>query len=105
MNLSTVVLQTEGGGLVSMLPFLAMFLVIYLFMIRPQMRRQKKEKAFQSEIARGTRVITSSGIHGKIVEVNDNDGTVVIETSAGKIRFEKSAISMELTNKLNAPKK
>ena len=101
----TILLQVDGGGIMSMLPFLAMFLVIYLFMIRPQMRRQKKEKAFQSEIARGTRVITSSGIHGKIVEVNDNDNTVVIETSAGKIKFERSAVSMEMTNKMNAPKK
>ena len=82
-----------------------MFLVIYLFMIRPQMKRQKNEKAFQSEISRGTRVITSSGIHGKIVELNDNDNTVVVETGAGKIKFERSAISMEMTNKLNEPKK
>jgi len=89
----------------SYLPFLAMFLVIYLFMIRPQMKRQKNEKAFQSEITRGTRVITSSGIHGKIVEVNENDNTVVVETGAGKIKFERSAISMEMTNKMNAPKK
>ena len=74
-------------------------------MIRPQMKRQKNEKAFQSEISRGTRVITSSGIHGKIVELNDNDNTVVVETGAGKIKFERSAISMEMTNKLNEPKK
>ena len=100
----TILLQ-EGGGLMSYLPFLAMFLVIYLFMIRPQMKRQKNEKAFQSEIARGAKVITSSGIHGKIVELNDNDNTVVIETGAGKIKFERSAISMEMTNKMNAPKK
>ncbi len=95
----------EGGGIMSMLPFIAMFLVIYLFMIRPQMKRQKNEKKFQSEISRGTKVITSSGIHGKIVEVNENDGTIVIETSAGKIKFERSAVSMDLTNKMNAPKK
>ena len=89
----------------SMLPFLAMFLVIYLFMIRPQMKRQKNEKKFQSEIARGAKVITTSGIHGKIVEINENDSTVVIETSAGKIKFERSAISMEMSKKLNPVKK
>ncbi len=99
------ILLQEGGGLMSMLPFLAMFLVIYLFMIRPQMKRQKNEKAFQSEISKGTKIITSSGIHGKIVDLNDNDNTVVVETGAGKIKFERSAISMEMTNKMNAPKK
>ncbi|MDG2074675.1 MAG: preprotein translocase subunit YajC, partial [Polaribacter sp.] len=54
---------------------------------------------------KGTRVITSSGIHGKIVEVNENDNTITIETGAGKIKFEKAAVSMDLTNKLNAPAK
>ena len=95
----------ESGGIMSMLPIFAMILVFYLFMIRPQMKRQKNEKNFQTTIAKGTKVITSSGIHGKVVEINETNGTVVIETSAGKIRFERSAISMDLTNKLNTPKK
>jgi len=99
--MSLSILLQEGGGLMSMLPFVAMFAVIYLFMIRPQMKRQKNEKKFQSEISKGSKVITSSGIHGKIVELNENDGTAVIETSAGKIRFERSSISMELSKKLN----
>ncbi|MCK5815876.1 MAG: preprotein translocase subunit YajC [Flavobacteriaceae bacterium] len=99
-----IVLQ-EGGGIMSMLPFLAMFAVIYFFMIRPQMKRQKNEKKFQSEITRGSKVIMSSGIHGKVVELNENDGTVVVETSAGKIKFDRSALSMEMTKKLNPVKK
>ena len=74
-------------------------------MIRPQMKKQKNEKKFQADIVKGTRVITSSGIHGKIVEVNENDNTITIETGAGKIKFEKAAVSMDLTNKLNAPAK
>ncbi len=100
-----IILQASAGGIGSMLPFLAMIVVIYFFMIRPQMTKQKKEKKFQADIAKGTRVITSSGIHGKIVEVNENDNTITIETGAGKIKFEKAAISMDLTNKLNAPAK
>lgn len=103
--MSLIIFLAEGGGIMSMLPIFAMILVFYLFMIRPQMTRQKKEKNFQTTIAKGTKVITSSGIHGKVVEINDTTGTVVIETSAGKIRFERTAISMELTNKLNTPKK
>jgi preprotein translocase subunit YajC len=100
---TTIFLQTEGGGLMGMLPFLLMFLVIYLFMIRPQMKRAKNEKKFQAEIGKGSKIITSSGIHGKIVDVVDHDNTVIIETSAGKIKFERSAISMELSKKLQAP--
>jgi len=83
----------------SMLPILAMIVVFYFFVIRPQMNRQKKEKAFQQEMGKGTKVITSSGIHGKVVDLNDADNTVTIETGAGKIKFERSAISLELSKK------
>ncbi|TMM30996.1 preprotein translocase subunit YajC [Polaribacter aestuariivivens] len=99
----TIILQAESGGLMSMLPFAAMILVLYLFMIRPQMNRQKKEKAFQAEIKTGSKVITSSGIHGKITDVNSADNTVTIETGAGRIKFERSAISMELSKKYLKP--
>lgn len=103
--LSTIILQANNGGLMSMLPFLAMILVLYFFMIRPQMNKAKKEKKFQSEIGKGSKVITSSGIHGKIVEVNSNDNTITIETGAGKIKFERSAISMELSKKYSTVEK
>ena len=100
-------LQGEGGlgSLGGLLPFILMFLVIYLFMIRPQMKRQKNEKKFQTTIAKGNKIVTSSGIHGKIVDIVDGDNTVIVETGAGKIKFERSAISMELSKKYNLPKK
>jgi len=83
-------------------PFIAMFAVVYFFMIAPQMKRAKKEKKFAAELKRGDRVITKSGIHGKVMELN-KDHTCVIETQAGKIKFERSAISMEMSMKLNTP--
>ena len=101
---SFILLQTSGNALTSMLPFLLMFLVIYLFMIRPQMKRQKNEKKFQSSIAKGNKVVTTSGIHGKIVDIVDSDNTVIIETGAGKIKFDRTAISMELSKKYDTTK-
>ena len=101
---TTILLQADGSTLTSMLPFLLMFVVIYLFMIRPQMKKAKNEKAFQASIAKGNKVITTSGIHGKILDIVDSDNTVIIETGAGKMKFERSAISMELSKKLQAPK-
>ena len=97
-----MILQASSGGIGSMLPFLAMIVVIYFFMIRPQMQKQKKEKKFQAEINKGSKVVTSSGIHGKVIEFHD-DNTVTIETGAGKIKFERSAISMELSKRFMAP--
>ncbi|MEE9407226.1 MAG: preprotein translocase subunit YajC [Polaribacter sp.] len=102
---NTIFLQFDSSSLTSMLPFLAMIVVLYFFMIRPQMNRQKKEKSFQAEIKKGAKVVTSSGIHGKIAEINDTDNTITIETGAGKIKFERSAISMELSKKYLAPAK
>jgi preprotein translocase subunit YajC len=88
------------------LPFLLMmFVVIFFFMILPAQRRQKKEKNFATNLKKGDRVITKSGIHAKVVELNDSNNTCVLETMAGKIKFDRSAISMELSQKLNAPKK
>lgn len=82
----------------SLLPFLLMFVVIYFFMIRPQQKRAKQEKAFESNLKVGDKVITKSGLHGKIAELSQ--GTVVVETMAGKLKMERSAISMEMSAKL-----
>ncbi|TBV26502.1 MULTISPECIES: preprotein translocase subunit YajC [Flavobacteriaceae] len=90
-------------GISGFLPFIAMFVVVYFFMIAPQMKRAKQEKKFASELKRGDKVITKSGMHGKVVELNDKDNSCVIETLAGKIKFERSAISMEMSKKLNTP--
>jgi preprotein translocase subunit YajC len=88
------------------LPFiLMMFVVIFFFMILPAQRRQKKEKNFASSLKKGDKVVTKSGMHGKILELNDGDNTCVLETGAGKIKFERSALSMEISTKLNAPAK
>ncbi|NRA92293.1 MAG: preprotein translocase subunit YajC [Psychroserpens sp.] len=91
--------------MMDVLPFVAMFAVVYFFMIAPQMKRAKQEKKFASELKRGDRVITKSGLHGKVVDLNDKDNTCVIETLAGKMKFERSALSMEMSKKLNAPAK
>ena len=80
-------------------PFLLMFVVIYFFMIRPQQKRAKNEKEFESALKVGDKIITKSGLHGKVAELAD--ATVVIETMAGKLKMERSAISMEMSTSLN----
>jgi len=81
-------------------PYILMFVVIYFFFLRPQMKKQKQELNFSKEIKKGDKVITKSGMHGKIVELNDTDNTCVVETGAGKIKFERSSLSLELSAKL-----
>lgn len=87
-------------SLQSFAPLILMFLVVYLFMIRPQMKRAKQEKKFAADLKKGDKVVTKSGLHGKVLEIND-DGTCIIESGAGKMKFERSALSMELSKKVN----
>ncbi|MGL4583449.1 MAG: preprotein translocase subunit YajC [Flavobacterium sp.] len=84
------------------LPIILMFVVIYFLMIRPQQKKMKQEKAYEAAIKVGDRIVTKSGIHGRINELNET--TVVIETMAGKLLMERSAISMEMSQKLNEKK-
>ncbi|WP_010523179.1 preprotein translocase subunit YajC [Aquimarina agarivorans] len=91
------------GDFQQFLPIVLMFVVVYLFMIRPQMQRQKKEKQFAADLKKGDRVITKSGLHAKIFEISEKNDAVVLETTAGKLTFDRSSISLELSRKLNAP--
>lgn len=87
------------GQIQQFLPFLLMFVVIYFFMIRPQQKRAKQEKQFEADLKVGDKIVTKSGIHGKIAELAET--TIVIETMSGKLKMERSAISMEMSAALN----
>lgn len=90
-----------GEGLQGILGPLLLFTVfIVFFIVLPQRKKLKQEKNFDKDLKKGDRVITKSGLHGKILELNDN-GTCVLETMSGKMKFERSALSIELTQALN----
>lgn len=91
------------GEITGSLPIILMFAVVYFFMIAPQMRRAKQEKKFAAELKRGDKVITKSGLHGKVVDLNEKDNSCIIETMSGKLKFDRSAISMEMSKTLNNP--
>jgi len=81
-----------SGGMSTMIMFAAMFAIIYFLMIRPQQKRNKEHKAMLDGIQKNEKVITSSGVHGKIVEYTDN--TVKLEVAQNVIMtFEKTAIA------------
>lgn len=81
------------------LPMLLIIVVFYFFMIRPQMKKAKDHKKFVEELKKGDKVVTTAGIHGKIVDMNDS--TFLIEVESGtKIRFEKSSVSLESSKAL-----
>lgn len=87
----------------SFLPFILIFVVMYFFMIRPQMQKAKKEKKFAAELKKGDKVITKSGLHGKVFDFSEKNNAVIIETGSGKLTYDRSAISLEMSQKLNQP--
>jgi len=93
----------DTQNLMNFLPYVAMIAVFYFLMIRPQQQKAKKEKEFEGGLKVGDKIITKSGIHGKIAELAD--ATIVIETMSGKLKMERSAISMEISAKLAAAQK
>ena len=91
------------GQIQQFLPFVLIFVVMYFFMIRPQMQKAKKERKFAEELKKGDKIVTKSGLHGKVFDFSEKNNAVIIETGSGKLTFDKSAISLEMSQKLNQP--
>lgn len=95
--------QGKGGSSGTLIMMGLMILVFWLFMIRPQAKKAKKQKEFINNLQKGDKIVTIAGIHGTVNKVND-DATLLLETSPGSyIKIERSAISMEWTANINKP--
>ena len=91
----------KWGG---MLMMVAIFVVFYFFMIRPQSKRQKEIKKFRDSLKQGDKVITAGGIHGKIKNVKEN--TVTLEIADGmNITVEKTSIYATAPEESEQPQK
>lgn len=96
MFISNAYAQAAAAGpessLMSFLPIVLMFIVLYFLMIRPQMKRQKEQKAMMDALAKGDEVITAGGIVGKVSKVTD--AYVTLEVANGtEIVVQKAAVS------------
>lgn len=92
-----------GGGLGQILPLVAIVVVFYFFMIRPQMKKAKDQKKYIEALKKGDKILTIGGIYGKITEMRE-DGSLVIEVEDGsRMRISKSAVSSEASTALNQP--
>jgi len=82
-----------GGSMMSMFIMFGLVIVImYFMMIRPQQKRQKEHQAMLASIRRGDKVITTSGMHGSVTDVDDKTMTIQVADNV-KIKFERSAIA------------
>ncbi|MBQ9396984.1 MAG: preprotein translocase subunit YajC [Bacteroidales bacterium] len=98
MNLSMITLlqaqgagQAGGSGLTMLLMLALIFVVMWLFMIRPQQKRQKELNAFRDSLKKGDKVVTVGGIYGTVLEVNDNKVMLEIDKDV-KIKVDKASL-------------
>ena len=83
--------QSQGVGLSGMLMIVAMIVIFYFFMIRPQNKKQKEIKKAREAMQAGDKIVTAGGIHGKIKEVSDT--TLIVEIAQGvSIKVDKSSV-------------
>ena len=88
-----ILLQAAGTGMSSLIMFGMIFAVMYFFMIRPQIKKQKKEREYRSALKKGDKVVTIGGIHGKINDIKED--TFIVEVMGGNtLKIEKTAVSM-----------
>ncbi|GAG37646.1 unnamed protein product [marine sediment metagenome] len=88
--------QPGGGGnpLITLFPFILIFLIFYFFMIRPQQKKQKKLQAMLSSLKKGDKVVTNSGMFGVIWGIDDKENKIVLKFGDNlKIEFLKSSIA------------
>ena len=94
MIISPAYAQAASGGaessLVSLLPLVLMFVVLYFIMIRPQMKRQKEHKAMIEALAKGDEVVTAGGLLGKVSKLGET--YVSIEAGGNELMVQRTAI-------------
>ena len=90
----TILLQVPStGGIMSFLPLILIVVIMYFFMIRPQVKKQKAEAKYRAEIQKGDAILTIGGIHGKVLEVNEDTLLVQADGGTSKFKINKSAIA------------
>lgn len=94
--MNTLFLMSQQGGAGGAIQMVLILAVVFVFMILPQIRRNKENKKFRSTIGKGDKVVLTAGIHAKIVGEDDN--TYIVETEGqGRLKIDKAAVSMEST--------
>lgn len=85
--MTNLVLQAAAGG--SSMSFLimmvAIFAIMWFFMIRPQQKKQKEIRKFQNALAEGTKVVTGGGVYGTVKRVDLEANTVDVEIARGVV--------------------
>ncbi|HWK94355.1 MAG TPA: preprotein translocase subunit YajC [Pseudolabrys sp.] len=84
----------DGGILMSLLPFILIFVIMYFLILRPQQKRVKAHQEMVKAVRRGDTVVTSGGLVGKVTKVSDTDDHIEVEIADGvRVRQMRGMIS------------
>lgn len=81
----------DSNPLMSFLPLVAILVIFWIFMIRPQAKRQKELKKFRESIQKGDKIITTGGIYGKVTSIKDNMVIVQVDENT-KLTVDKASV-------------
>ncbi|MBI1183046.1 preprotein translocase subunit YajC [bacterium] len=81
-----------GGSSTSLIFLGAMLVIMFFFFIRPQQKRMKELKAFRNSLEKGSKVVSTGGIHGKVVEVRENN-TILVDSGGTKLIFDRESLT------------
>ncbi|MBO8446145.1 MAG: preprotein translocase subunit YajC [Bacteroidetes bacterium] len=96
--------QAQGGMWTSLIMIVLIFVVMYFFMIRPNVKKQKEIKKFQDSLKNGDKVVTAGGIYGKVKDVKETE--VLLEISQGVcITVDKNSVFATSADRSAAPAK
>ena len=85
---------SEGTGILGLLPFILIFVIFYLLLIRPQMKQQKKKQMMIRELEKGDKVVTVGGLHGTIEGIKEKEEVLILKISDNvKVRVSRSAVA------------
>ena len=96
--------QAQGGGSMSFLIMMvAIFAIMWFFMIRPQQKKQKEIRKFQNSLQEGSKVVTGGGVYGTVKHINLEQNTVDVEVARGvAITVAKNYVFADATAQVNA---
>jgi len=90
--------KSQGNTMMALLPFILIFVVIWLFMIRPQSKKQKEVQAMLKSLQKGDKVVTIGGILGTIAGLKESDDTIILKIADNtKIEITRAAVAKKLS--------
>ncbi len=85
--------QGSGGGMSFLIMMVAIFAIMWFFMIRPQQKKQKEIQNFRNSITVGSSIVTAGGIYGTVKAIDESDNTLMVEVAHDvKLKVDRNSV-------------